>query len=599
MIVLGQETGRSGRPHRFVRTSAAVVAGRARVCARAAYSVALVLILVSPIRAQDPARTATIYVQGFEQTGATSHGTFGEDLGDPLLDQLANLAGMPVADGAATLRANVAAMTSYYGDTPPAWYTSAQRARLEQVTAEWGGGVPRYAQIIADYAGDVMRRSGASQINFVSASFGSLIVRWLIEKDVNGLASNRRITRWLNVEGVLSGNWAASRDRLVGYVEAVDPLPVDVAHMDYDWVDANLHRPRTQADHPNYAGILIGQIVSTDDDYNRAALSSLMRSFNEWMPNDGVQAVADAIFQDVTARSRLAGRTPTLGWFRNDHFGIKQARGAWAQIATFLTQRRRVTVTMTSARIADLKEPDQWYWDWRPAEIVLESRVYSPAFASRWGIGDAVSTREKEGAVAPLRRYQSKGETQSFTQVLFDDMVLDEERELRLVLRAEEIDYDWRYGIFETAQQPSYDDLGSGALTVATTQPGTYPFQTGSWSCTVEVSVFDYPFATPVSVPGATRVVSRPTLRISPNPHGALATVTLEGALPSAEGEPATLDVLDAAGRRVRRMTGDVRDGFRWDGRDDAATPLPAGLYLLRVTTPRGVWTGRSALLHR
>lgn len=551
---------------------------------------------VSPARAQDPARTATIYVQGFEITGADRHGTFAEDLGDPLLDEIANLAGLPVADGRATLRPNVVGMTSYYGDTPPAWYTAADRARLEQVTAQWGGGVPRYAQVIADYARDVMRRSGAEKVNFVSASFGSLIVRWLIEKDLNGLASDRRIARWLSVEGLLAGNWAASRDRLVGYVDAVDPLPVDVAHMDYDWVDANLHNPRTQADHPAYASILIGQMVSTDDAYNNAALTSLMRSFGEWQSNDGVQAVADAAFQDVTARSRLAGRAPTLGYFRNDHFAIQQARGAWAQIATFLTQRRRVTVTMTSARVADLKEPDEWYWDWRPAEVLLESRVYSPAVTARWGITDPVNTQEKEGAVAPIRRYNANGETQSFTHVLFDDFVLAEEKELRLALRAEEVDYDWRYGVVETAQQPSYDDLGSGTIAVSTLQPGTYAFQAGAWSCTLAVTVLEYPFATPVSVPEAVSTPPQTSLRISPNPHGAITRVTLEG-LAATGAESATLDVLDASGRRVRRMTGDARSGFTWNGRDDAGLPLPAGLYLLRVTTARGTWSGRSALV--
>ena len=111
-----------------------------------------------------------------------------------------------------------------------------------------------------------------------------------------------------------------------------------------------------------------------------------------------------------------------------------------------------------------------------PAEVVFESRVYSPAVESRWGVRDALCTREKEGAVAPLRRYARAGETQAFQHVVFDDLVLDEESELRLVLRAEEIDYDWRYGVLETVQQPYYDDLGSGGLSVSTQEPGTYTF---------------------------------------------------------------------------------------------------------------------------
>ena len=593
MLEVGLLADRLRRPRRYGSTSI-LVAGRARPTFAGVLSIALALALATPARGQDPARTATIYVQGFERTGAGRQGTFGVDLGDPMLDAIAGMAGHPVADGGAALAPNVVAMTSYYGDTPPPWYTAADRARLDQVTAQYGGGVPRYAQVIADYARDVLRRSGAQHVNFVSASFGSLIVRWLIEKDLNGLASSRRIARWLSIEGLVAGNWAASRDRLVGYVEAVDPLPIDVAHMDYDWVDANLHRPRTQADHPLYANILVGQMVSTDDEYNQAALTSLMRSFDEWMPNDGVQAVPDASFQDFTPRSRLAGRTPTLGYFRNDHFAIQQARGAWAQIATFMAQRRRVTVTMTSARVADLKEPDEWYWDWRPAEVVFESRVYSPAAAARWGVTDAICTREKEGGVAPIRRYSSSGETQSFTEVLFDDLVLAEEKELRLVLRAEEVDYDWRYGVYETAQQPSYDDLGAGSITVSTLAPGSYTFQAAGWSCTLAVTVHDYPFALPVSAPGATSSLPRNSLRISPNPHGASVRVSLAAA---AAGERATLEVIDPSGRRVRSIAGDALTGIHWDGRDDAAAPLAAGLYLLRVTTPRGTWTGRSALV--
>ena len=79
-------------------------------------------------------------------------------------------------------------------------------------------------------------------------------------------------------EGLVAGNWVASRDDLKSYLEVVQPQPIDVDHMAYDWVSANLHAPRTEADHPAYAGILMGAIASTGDHYNQAALSSLMRT---------------------------------------------------------------------------------------------------------------------------------------------------------------------------------------------------------------------------------------------------------------------------------------------------------------------------------
>jgi hypothetical protein len=550
-------------------------------------------------RAQDPARTVTVFVHGFERAGAARQGAFGLDEREPLVDSVAALAGLPVADGGAPLPPSAIGMTGYYGDTPPAYYTPTDVAELGQVTAQWGGGVPRYALIVAKYARWLLQRSGAQQVNFVSASFGSLIVRWLIEKDAGGLASAGRIARWLSIEGILGGNWAASRDELKGYLEAVSPLPVDVDHMHHDWVATHLHAPRTEADHPHYAGILIGQMVSTDDGYNGGALSALMAAEGEWQPNDGVQAVADARFQNTTARSRLLGLPPMLGWYRSDHFSIQRHRGAWAQAAAFLAQRRRVTVVMTGATVADLHEPDAWYWDWRPAEVVLECRVFSPAVEARWGIRDAVSTRRREGAVAPLRRFARDGETQGFTHVLFDDLVLAEETELHVELGAGEADYDARYGVYETLQTPYYDELGSGLIAVSTLVPGAYAFQTGSWSGTLEVTLHDYPFGPPVSAPAGAPASSGAALRVLPNPHGRSVRITLEAPEPPPASGTAALEILDLAGRRVRRLTGDARAGLVWDGRDEAGAPLPAGVYVHQLVTARGAWSARSVLVPR
>lgn len=546
----------------------------------------------APAGAQDPGRTATIYIDGFEQSGAGSSGLFGADRDNAVLDSIAALPGLPVANGASTLPPNVVATASYYGDTAPPYYSPGELAELDQITAQWGGGVPRYALIIAKYARNVLERSHAQQINLVSASFGSLIARWLIEKDVQGLASEGKIARWLSIEGVLAGNWAASRDNLVHYLDFLDPLPIDVTHMNYAWVSGQIHDPRTEADSPLYSNILMGQLVSTDDGYNQGALSALMASYGEYQPNDGVQAVADAVFQSVTARSRLAGLPPTCSFFHTDHLGMKQNRAAWAQAVTFLQQRRRVTVTMTSARVSDLHEVHNLLYDMRPAEVVLESRVYSPALENRWGVVDPVCTIEKGGAVAPLRLYGSNGETQTFTHVIFDDFVSADETSLRLALHAEEIDYDWRYGVYETAQTPYYDDLGSGTLMVSTVTPGTYTFQAASWSCTLAVAIQDYAFS---AVGVGTESPASPIagLRVTPNPHTSSARIQV----PDSGEALGRLEIFDLAGRCVRRMLGDPRRGFLWDGRDEAGALLRPGVYLHRITTAERSWNGRSLLI--
>jgi hypothetical protein len=555
----------------------------------------LMIGAASPAFAQDPPRTATIYVDGFNPDGATLTGVFGVDRRQPLVDSVAAFIGSPVANGGASLAPNVVAATAYYGDTPPPYYTAADRAQLDQITAQWGGGVPRYAAIVGKYVRNVLQRSGARQVNLVSASFGSLIVRWLIEKDVEGLASEGKIARWLSLEGVLAGNWEASRDDLESYLEFLRPLPIDVDHMSYSWVAAQLHSPRTEADQPLYAGMVMGQFVSTDDGFNDGALSALMSSYGEWQINDGVQAAADARFQNVTARSRLMGLPPTLSWFHDGHLDLAHDRAAWAQAAAFLTQRRRVTVTLTSAKVLDLHEAHDWYWDWRPAEVVFESRVYSPAIETRWGVRDPVSTIEKEGAAAPLRRYNQDGETQSFTQVLFDDFVLSNESSLRVALHAREIDYDWRYGVYETAKTPYDDDLGGGLLTVSTLAPGTYTFQAGSWSGTITLTIHDYPF-TSVGVGSTSSPTRETSLAVSPNPHRGEVRIQLEGV--SSPATPATLEIFDLDGRRVRRMTGDLAREWTWNGRDDQGVPARPGVYWFRLVTPQGTWKAKSLLLH-
>jgi len=564
-------------------------------CARLAPAVFVVVFLAAPALAQDPARTPTIYVHGFEDSGADRRSVFGVDLRVPEMDSIAALAGLPVADsGAASLPANVVTATDYYGSTPPASWTTADVAALDSVTARWGGGVPRYAVIVAHYIRDVLRRSHTDRVNVVSASFGSLIVRWMIEKDVGGIASEARVARWLSIEGILDGNWAASRGDLIRDLDLVDPQPIDVTHMSDAWIETNLHTPRGEADDPHYGGILIGEMASTDDGYEHAALSDLMRTYDVFQPNDGVQAVADALFSTVTPRSRFLGRVPTIEYFPTDHLSLKNFRGAWAATACFVTQRRRVTVTFVTARVSDLHEPELPFWDWRPAEVVFENRVTSPRVASRWGITDPLSTRTKASAAAPLYRYAHDGDSQEIDQVLFDGFVPDDETRLHLDLQGEEVDYDWRYGVYETAQLPYFDDLGSTSIDVSTLAAGTDAVSAASWSGTLRVDVVDYPFTT-TSVPPSAAPAERGALRFAPNPHAGAVTVSL-GGLAAGAGS-ATLDVFDTSGRRVRRLTGDPARGIRWDGRDDQGRAAPAGVYLYRLSgagTPRA---GRSLLL--
>jgi hypothetical protein len=52
---------------------------------------------------QDPNRTATVYVHGFESSGADRQGTYGETIHPDGVDSIAARAGLQVANGAASL----------------------------------------------------------------------------------------------------------------------------------------------------------------------------------------------------------------------------------------------------------------------------------------------------------------------------------------------------------------------------------------------------------------------------------------------------------------------------------------------------------------
>jgi len=63
----------------------------------------------------------------------------------------------------------------------------------------------------------------------------------------------------------------------------------------------------------------------------------------------------------------------------------------------------------------------------------------------------------------------------------------------------------------------------------------------------------------------------------------------LRGEVVAAAAGPVTMDVVDANGVRVRRMTVEAADkgaiAFEWDGRDDAGNPVAAGSYSFRAVT--------------
>jgi len=155
-------------------------------------------------------KSVTIYVHGYSSSGYNREGVYGEIDEDSLIDNLAALTNLPTMQNYDENSTNILAITLYYGDEAPAYYTQEDLEDIDTITNTYGGGIPRYATIIAKFAKHVMNVSGADNVNIVSGSMGSLVTRWLIEKDIEQLASQKKIKKWLSIEGVIHGNYAAS-----------------------------------------------------------------------------------------------------------------------------------------------------------------------------------------------------------------------------------------------------------------------------------------------------------------------------------------------------------------------------------------------------
>jgi hypothetical protein len=108
--------------------------------------------------------------------------------------------------------------------------------------------------------------------------------------------------------------------------------------------------------------------------------------------------------------------------------------------------------------------------------------------------------------------------------------------------------------------------------------------------CALDVhgNVSGFALLTPSQITGVGGNVPRVSFLARPAPNPARSRVSLEFGL--ARSEHASLDVIDARGRIVRRLVdADVEAGTRrwtWDGRDGAGRDLAAGIYWVVLRTP-------------
>jgi hypothetical protein len=431
----------------------------------------------TPVPIVKPSRTVTIYIHGYSKDGYNRNGVYGDINQDTVVDNLAYMTNLPTMENFDENSTHILAVATYYGDQAPAYYTQKDLDDIDAVTKTYGGGIPRYAAIIAKFAKHVMEETKADKLNIVSASMGSLVTRWLIEKDLENLASQKKIKKWLSIEGVIRGNYAASNDILMDMIDPIMKQHIDTKHMDYDWINSNLDG--ISAVNPNYKDIKMGFISSTHD--KDGALDTFLSINGQLQPNDGVQLLKDTYFAETP------NHTPSYTHYYQDHIGIKNDKGAWAQAATFLTSKRKVKITLLDAEISDLHEHINKYFNKR-AEIVFQSEVYSPKIYETFGVDDAISERIVAGGALNLIKYKHKNETKEVNQLIFNDYVLNDENNLRVKITGYELDKVLIYGVREISINSSKANLGTVELNIPL-ENKTFKVSGKDWSGTIKVEI--------------------------------------------------------------------------------------------------------------
>lgn len=447
---------------------------------------ALCFLSIALVWADNPKETTiSVVAGGFNPSGSIKTGTFGIPDDQELVRKAAQLLGIPYGIDH-PYAPNQIVQVEYYGKEPPKYYQSKDMTEIEAA----GKGTPRYALICAKFVRHLMATTGATHVNLAGGSYGALITRYIIEKDLEGLASSGAIVRWLPLEGALAGAYPANLTtdkeirefaiKVLG-LEISDPLT-----MHYPWVTENVNDPRYATKCPYFKNILIGNHISSNDDLNMQALSLAANK-----PNDGVLLIEDQTLADVHPDCRFHNRLPLVVRTNTTHMSAKKDDTFMLNIVNFMAGSKRVTINMLRGKAIRFQE-DEFFFG--KGEVVFQGQVFSPLATTKWNIAKEIAVSNRLFHTSPVVKFQA-GETKPIAACLYDWMVHPEEKSLKLKLWAEEVDWDEMYQIHENILDP-YQDMGSAEMEIAVEQSGTrtYTAITPNWELTIEVEIYDYGF---------------------------------------------------------------------------------------------------------
>ncbi len=417
-------------------------------------------------------RVVVLYIHGYDKSGYKRAGVYGDDIENMEIEKIAKFGSFYTTKNYPKDRDSIiVATTEYYGDKEPFYYAPSDLSEVNSMQK----GIPRYALIVAKYAKYILNETNATKLYIVSASMGSLITRYLIEKNLENLSKDKKIKKWLSLEGVVAGNIAASKDRLLNIVNSIEKQPYEVKQMRYSWVKQEFGDPY-KSDSPFMKDIEISFESSTDDHLNNRAITLLTNK-----PNDGVQAVKDTYFSKTPNRYAHT-------YFYQTHTSLQNSKAAWAYATTFLLPNRRVQIKLKNVTVYDLHEKKMAIKNYLPADIVFESRVYAPKAMQKWNFDEAIDERVLNSHALKVFDFSKIDEKKSLDESIFDSHILLSEESLIVKITPYELDYEPEYNLFEITGHRRFESLGEGSLTFPL-KNGIYNIRGEDWDAELELTI--------------------------------------------------------------------------------------------------------------
>ena len=422
-------------------------------------------------------KTVTIYVHGYKEKGYKKEHDYGQNYYDTFRTNLIKYTELPTMDDYDKENfTNLITAVDYYGDTPPTYYDAQDLEDIEAIDKRYGGGIPKYAHIVAKFAKNALKESGASKINIVSVSMGSLVSRWLIEKDVENLASDKKIAKWITVEGVLHGNYALSQVDDGSFLNIFIENSADTEHMRYQWIEENLNATPKSMNPLLYKDIEFSQISLTEGKDSKSLLKYVLPFYDGFLPNDGFQLFKDTYFD--------ANLTHTI--LHESHVNVKNSIATFLNINNFLEAKKRIQITLLNASLTniheDITDTNQ------VAEVVFESKVFSPKAKDKWEIDTPMDERRYKSGTLDIYPYKKENTAHSLNQILFDGFVNQKEEALTIFLEGFEIDNSTTYSINESDTHNSRDSIGAIQTTLKL-ENGVYEISSDEWSGYIKVEI--------------------------------------------------------------------------------------------------------------